>query len=55
MVEDAIKYIADNLKIRIDQNQKFGPTEEIKVSLLIGDVVISEDSCELPYNEFDLK
>jgi hypothetical protein len=45
---DVIEYLIDNLEIRVEQNTEFGPVEEIKVKLVLGGNVISEDSCNLP-------
>jgi hypothetical protein len=47
-IEHIIKYLTDNLEIRIDQAQDFGPEEIIKISLELGGNIISEDFCSLP-------
>ena len=50
-LKHVIKYLNDNLEIRIDQSQTFGPEEIIEVSLELGGNVISRDFCRLPIEE----
>lgn len=49
--KELTKYLAENLSIEIDQIEEFGPIETINIKLELGDVIISESSCNLPSNK----
>ena len=46
--EELIEFLKKNLSIQVDQVTEYGPVEEIKVTLYLGDEVIDYSSCVLP-------
>jgi hypothetical protein len=45
---DDVTYTLNDLRIEIEHEAGFGPTEKIRVKLILGGNVIDEDWCELP-------
>jgi len=48
MSREIAEYLAKHLTVQVENETEFGPVEHIKVKLILGSEVISEDYCQLP-------